>query len=272
MAKLTRAQVAAHKTACAILERSGTLNVDAVWDVFDNWHEAATNLNSAVGAHFTPTLLARDFALEAGGERRVIDLCAGIGVLSWMVRTRHLSSVKEVVCIEANPAYVEVGRRIFPEATWICGDVFSVDLASLGHFDLAVGNPPFGSTATGAGQAPRYTGREMEYRVIDVASNIADRGAFIVPQMSAPFRFSGVPYYREKKEDRYLKFSEQTAIDLECGGCIDCGYYRDQWRDVALPVEIVHADFEATRTRRAAARMVAARRAATTEQLSLFAA
>lgn len=30
----------------------------------------------------------------------------------------------ELVCVELNPRYVEVGHKVLPEAEWICGDIF----------------------------------------------------------------------------------------------------------------------------------------------------
>ncbi|MEM6617579.1 MAG: hypothetical protein AAF619_13740, partial [Pseudomonadota bacterium] len=47
----------------------------------------------------------------------------------------------ELVCVEINPAFVEIGKKMIPEATWICADVFDVLDIELGHFDCAVSNP-----------------------------------------------------------------------------------------------------------------------------------
>jgi 2-polyprenyl-3-methyl-5-hydroxy-6-metoxy-1,4-benzoquinol methylase len=42
-----------------------------------------------------------------------------------------------MVCIEKNPDYVAVGRKVVPEATWICADVFDLP-ADLGRYDRVV--------------------------------------------------------------------------------------------------------------------------------------
>ena len=78
MAKLTKAQRKAHAEACKILQKDA-LSIDEKIFVLENWHEGAEHMNGAIGAHFTPSGLARDFAIDAGGGRRVIELCAGIG-------------------------------------------------------------------------------------------------------------------------------------------------------------------------------------------------
>lgn len=249
MSKLTKAQARAHAAACELLTQD-RLSDDDRWFVLENWQESATHINSTAGAFFTPLMLARDFAIECGGFRSVIDLCAGIGTLAFMVRARTFpNSLKRIVCVEKNPDYIAVGRKLVPEAEWIEGDVFA--LPDLGRFDMAVANPPFGATARTNG-APRYKGRPFEYHVIDAASGIADFGVFIIPQMSAPFEYSGRQSYQWRPGSEYERFNRETGIELgpNCG--IDCSVYRGDWRGVAPAVEIVVTDFiEARRTRSA---------------------
>src|SRR5262249_47611369 len=74
----------------------------------------------------------------------------------------------EIVCIEQNPDYVTVGKKVLPEATWICANVLDLP-ASLGRFDCAIANPPFGRIKS-TGAAPRYTGAEFEYSVSRLAA------------------------------------------------------------------------------------------------------
>jgi hypothetical protein len=186
--------------------------------------------------------LASDFDLHVSGGR-IIDLCAGIGTLSFMaLRTGFYGETKpEVVCVEINPDYVEVGRKIVPDASWICASVF--ELPDLGRFCCAISNPPFGAVKRAGKGGPRFTGSEFEYHVIDVASVIADEGAFIVPQESAPFRYSGQDYFKEVRGERYERFEAQTGIILRTNIGIDTSYYADDWHGVTPKVEIVVADF-----------------------------
>ncbi|TDD34616.1 hypothetical protein E1286_40665 [Nonomuraea terrae] len=62
------------------------------------------------------------------------------------------------MCVESNELYVEVGRRVLPEATWIVGDVFDVSSMGLGMFDCAISKPPSGCTPRGR-VGPRYRGQ-----------------------------------------------------------------------------------------------------------------
>lgn len=193
MAKLTKAQRKAHSEAVALLSKD-RLTDDEKDFVFMNWHEGADHNTGLAGAFFTPWSLAADFSLDVGGPR-IIDLCAGIGVLAScaMNRRRYDYPLTEIVCVERNPRYVEVGRKLLHEARWICADVFDWRELNLGHFDYAIGNPPFGKVAR-SGNGPRYRGAEFEYHVIDIAAELADYGTFIVPQQSASFRYSGAPF------------------------------------------------------------------------------
>lgn len=257
MAKLTKLQRKAHAKACEMLQQD-TLTIDERIFVLDNWHEGADHNNGAAGAHFTPNSLARDFAIDAGGGRRVIDLCAGIGSLAfWLTLDgRAAREGQRLVCVEMNPAYVEVGRKIVPEAEWITADVFDLP-ADLGYFDLAISNPPFGKVSRSR-NAPRYHGGAFEFHVIDIASDLADRGAFIVPQGSAPFRFSGTRTYTEMSGDGVKAFTRMTGIELEPGCGIDTAYHQHEWRDVAPLCEVVLAEFDLVRARRSVSGLLAA--------------
>jgi hypothetical protein len=247
MAKLSKAQAKAHQQACDLLAKD-VLTEDDKWFVLENWQESAKHINTIAGAFFTPVGLARDLSIEVGSGS-IIDLCAGIGALSFMCTLRQ-DRPSRITCVELNPDYAAVGRKIVPEAEWIVASVF--DLPRLGRFDFAIGNPPFGATPKG-GKAPRYTGGEFEYHVIDIASDLADWGVFIIPQMSAPFEYSGRQNYTQRKTDKYARFSQQTGVELgpNCG--IDTDGYRNDWHGVSVRTEIVTSDFVEARARRAPA-------------------
>jgi len=253
MSKLSKTQAKAHAQAVALLAND-SLTYEEREFVLQNWQESANHVNGTAGAFFTPFELAASFSIEVcyGGERppRILDLCAGIGGLSF-----HLfggwGAQPEVTCVEINPDYVEVGRKVVPNARWIVSDVFDLP-ADLGHFDFVIGNPPFGRTPRG-GKAPRYSGAEFEYQVIDLASDLGDHGVFIVPQQSAPFRYSGEPYYTQAESDAYRRFRDQTKIEMGASCGIDTDFARKLWRGTAPKTEIVTCDFQDARDARAKA-------------------
>ena len=237
MAKISKDAAKRHKRALDLVHSDKHLTLDDRFYILENFHEAATNLNGLAGAFFTPEGLARDISIEVGRCKSMIDLCAGIGRLAFACR----ESAQRIVCVEQNPEYAAVGMRVMPDAEWIVGDVFATD--EIGHFDWAISNPPFGAIKTGSSFKGAYTGARFEYKLIELASQIADNGAFIIPQSSAPFRYSGVRGYRAEMDRECEKFVSQTGIVMgnNCG--IDTALYKDEWHGVSPVCEVVVCDY-----------------------------
>lgn len=246
MAKLTKPEIRAHEQALALLEKP-VLTKDDKEFVFRNWHEGATNINSQAGAFFTPYDMAFDFAFDVGGPR-VIDLCAGIGMLSYATYHRHKwrgSTPPQITCIERNPEYVAVGKKLLPEAEWICADVFDVidmGLHTPDLFDYAISNPPFGNIKRQF-NSPRYSGKDFEFHVIDIAAHVASNGTFIVPQMSAGFNYSGRREYSRQTDGKAVKFQELTGLFFASGCGLDTDFYRQEWKGVSPLCEVVCVEF-----------------------------
>ena len=245
MSKIDKEAAKRHNKALELVRSDKELTMDERWYILENYHEGATNLNSLAGAFFTPVGLAKDFCIEIHSNS-TIDLCAGIGCLSFVAFARGWLEIGQMTCVELNPEYVEVGRRLLPEATWICGDITDEALMkSLGRFGQAIGNPPFGRVKSGSTAWAGYTGSEFEYKAIAVASRIADAGTFIIPQMSAGFEYSGMREHKSDiRSDKLNKFTQQTGIELGVSCGIDCSFHIGDWKGVAPKVEIVDCWFE----------------------------
>lgn len=274
MAVLTRQQERHHAQACELVDLARDLTEDERGFVLDHWLASATSHSASDRAYFTPEGLARDMAVEVGGDR-IVDLCAGIGRLA-----SHNGGLwsswphpgPELVCVERNPDYVRVGRRVLPEARWVCADVLDPAAlpADLGQFDCAVANPPFGPAVRTRNAPGGYTGRRFEYHVIAAAATLAKRGVFIIPQASAPFRYSGQPQFEPARgDDEYRRFVAATGIALTHNCGIDTSHYDGDWVGVSPRVEIVLADFT-TRSARCGGRATGARHAAAGTQLTLL--
>lgn len=244
MAKLTKAEAKAHNAAIDLLSKQ-ILTEDDKEFVFRNWHEGATHINGQAGAFFTPIDLAFDFAIDALGGPRIIDLCAGIGALSYALWNRNRFASEHpsrIVCVELNADYIAVGRKLLPEAEWIHADALDVLDMGLGRFDVAISNPPFGGIKR-TRNGPRYSGKNFEFHIIDTAAHIADRGAFIVPQMSAGFKYSGAQCFQRDADGKAVDFQRLTGMSFDAGCGVDTSYYRTEWRGVSPTVEIVCVDF-----------------------------
>lgn len=236
--KLSKCEAKAHTRAMDLIHSDRTLSEEERLFVMENYQESASQMNSLVGAFFTPPNLARDFSIEVSGKR-LLDLCAGIGNLAFACEHR----AQEIVCIERCAEYVAVGRRVMPQAHWIAADVFDFDLSTLGLFDCVIANPPFGRVPA-EGFKGRYTGGEFEYRLIELASRCAQRGVFLLPQGSAPFKLSGQLCYSETNSPKARKFTAQTGIELSPNCGIDTEQYRTDWHGVSPICEIVCCDFK----------------------------
>ena len=240
--KIAKALREKHRQAKDLLKKSVLTHEEKLF-VLEHFHEGCDNLNGLVGAFFTPMELAYEFSLLIYGKK-VVDLCAGIGVLSFAYLHNYtFDFVPELTCIEINPEFVEIGKKLLPEANWICGDITNPKfIASLPEFDFAIGNPPFGMIKTGLNSHLKYRGTQFEYKVIEVAHNLAADGVFIIPQESAPFLFSGEKNYVNTANfnSRYQKFEEQTGIELACSSvAIDTSRHLNKWKGVRPKTEVV---------------------------------
>lgn len=248
MAKLTHEQERRHSQACQLIDLDRDLTEEEREFVLDHWRASSTARSASDRAHFTPAGLARDLSLHVGGDR-IIDLAAGIGRLAFHNRDLWAPwphGGPEFVCIEKNAAYVRVGRRVMPEARWICADIMDIPrmLDDLGTSDCAIANPPFGAIPRSGNAPGGYHGRRFEYHTIALAALVAHRGVFLIPQHAAPFRYSGVPTFeRDTGDAEYRKFVAATGIKLEPNCGIDTTLYQHEWHDVTPLVEVVRADF-----------------------------
>jgi hypothetical protein len=247
MSRPTTRQQTRHEEADALTRLARDLTHDEREFVLDNWLEAGTTTHALRGAFFTPPTLARDLHVEVSG-RRIIDLGAGIGRLGWPITRTFSGDPAELVCVERDPEYARVGSKVLPEARWVVADLFDLP-AELGRFDTAISNPPYGASKR-TGDGPRYTGRRFEYHVADVAAGLADYGVFLIPQNSAPFRYSGRDRFEATGGDaEYRRFARETGLTLEMNCGIDTTYAETEWRGVSPRTEIVTCDLSEALTR-----------------------
>jgi len=258
VAKLTKQQYKLHNEAVEYLQQE-TLTFNEKLFVYNNWNESAESINSQAGAFFTPQGLAQDFSLEIIEDSTVVDLCAGIGMLSFFAY--HWKNA-EVTCVELNPKYVEVGKKLLPEANWFNASIF--DYESLGKYHQSISNPPFGKIKTGIDSEIKskldYKGSEFEFITIEIASKISDYGSFLVPQGSTPFRYSGrhnLGGFEDlrleskgynpngmKPPRKVQKFLKETQFNPIFNTGIDTSVYEKDWKGVSPLCEVINFDWK----------------------------
>lgn len=173
--KLTKAESKAHSSALALVQSGRLLTFEEREIVWRDFHPGHNHNITISGAFFTPVDAAWECAVLHGGGGRVIDFCAGIGVLGGMLWEHEIHSPHrpKVTCVEMNPEYYEIGRRVFPEADWVLGDAFDSELLErIGVFDSAISNPPFG----------RFKGRKgkLHIEALRVLTRITRNGAIVI--------------------------------------------------------------------------------------------
>ncbi|MEJ4088243.1 methyltransferase [Galbibacter orientalis] len=223
----------------------------------ENWHEGADNINSQAGAFFTPVGLAQDFSLEIFENETVIDLCAGIGLLAFF--SYHYRKA-DVTCIELNSKYIEVGKKLLPEAKWINASIY--DYKDFGQFEQVISNPPFGKIKTGINdeikKELKYKGSDFEFITMEIGSKIANYGTFLVPQGSTPFKYSGnqdgfinlmatskgYNPYEQQPMQKVKKFLKETEFNPIFNVGIDTSIYINEWKGVSPMCEVINFDWK----------------------------
>ncbi|MBD5776679.1 methyltransferase [Citrobacter freundii] len=238
MARVTKKESQLRLKVMELVHSDRQLTEDDKEFIFNNYRGDGIG---ATGAFFTPEMLAWDFMLDAGCSDDCIELCAGIGRLSYYQFIRNKPS--HITCVELNPEYVLIGKRVLPQAEWITGD--ALQYTPDRFYRVAYGNPPFGKINTSGAYTGRYTGSEFEYKIIDRAREYSSYGVWIVPQGSAGFKYSGHTYYdRSIQSAKYIKFEKDTGLILHPGVGIDTSIYRDQWNGTKVTCESVLFDYQ----------------------------
>lgn len=241
MAKISKIKLKLHQEALSLVRSDKELTMREKEFILENYKPDATHNVTSTNAFFTPMILAQSATIEMPNPDeydkpvRILDLCAGVGMLSFAYY--HYSGYDtrnvEIVCIEIEKEYVEVGKRILPEATWIQSDIMDKSLDKLEEFDCFISNPPFMKIGP-------YKGT---YTTSYIGMTKAKYGVVIVPQNNCPFIYSGKNQYKEVMNRDYNHFSDMTNIRF-ASSCIDTDTIEDlRWDNVKIVTEVVIVDF-----------------------------
>lgn len=249
--KLTKAELKIQKEVQSVLHKSeAPLTFEEKEFIYTNFHPGTLSDITSDSAYFTPLDLAYDFGLFAGRYGVTVDMCAGIGTLTFAARTRdyYEKDITTSICIERNPKFIEIGKRLLPEAIWIEGDIFDKSIwdnitTTYGKIDCIISNPPFGKvTKTGADRNwLKYKGSDLDMAAIEVALMHTTNVSMILPSGSTTFQYSGRPYFKEVVNKKVDKLKKETGYQFYMGNPgIDCSVYED-FKGTKIMVE--HVDF-----------------------------
>ena len=246
--KLSKQDRKTHEQALALLNSGKSLTFDDAEFVHRHLRPDATTDIGKGSAFFTPWEIAADFQIETRSSERcpikVLDLCAGFGILSHQkfLRMRAYGNpLPEVTCIEINPEYVEIGRKLFPEAEWICIDVLDVDRVLAGRrFDEFYSNPPFGAISKPSwGDRPGRKPVRWEYAVAEIGMRYAEHGTMICQQGITSWKMSGCQSFVEVDNPVYKKWSGESGLVLANNCGIDCSHTPFKGANVTVDICVV---------------------------------
>lgn len=248
MGKLSKRQINKHLKCLEIIKKD-ELTYDEKQFIFENYQESYSNKHGVLGAFFTPSDISMNITLCVNSYKKVIDMCAGIGRLASEIERQcelH-GKTPDITCIELNPEFVEVGKKLVPSAKWICADITNQDLINElknEGFTQAISNPPFGNIKYDGNPILKYSGNEFEFKVLEIACTIADSAAFIMPQSSTPFLYSGnnshIDYRANAikgRSKKYDQFSEETGINMSFNCGINC--HSENWKNTKIVTELI---------------------------------
>lgn len=247
--KLSRAALRRHRDAMDLINAGRRLTIDEMEKVFSDFDPRVTGIREARQEFFTPVELASSLSLEVGHQDEgtvIVDMCAGIGVLSFAVQQLNYDIALDIHAIEINPDFVEIGQKLLPDVTWHCGDFRDLEIwRQIPNTDVAISNPPFGKIPAWDGESwLTFKGKRGALQAVEVGVRQAERGiAAIVPQSCSPIHYSGVVQMQYVEPQGDLKrFVESFPSAVFGIGSIDTSCFQKMWKGASPKVEIVNVE------------------------------
>lgn len=241
--KLTKIEIKEHKEIEKLLKQDKLIEKerDFIYDHF--LPHNITNNAQEDGSFFTPQSISGALAAMCDCDGSiVIDLAAGIGSLSYGLISSN-RNLKKLICVEKNENFIEIGKKLLPEAIWICGDIYAestaVKLKKL-KADWVISNPPYGLHLKKK-EHLKYCG-SSDLMAVEVATSLAPDSMFIIPMNNVPFTdYKTLFTSKNNKISPSLRSFMATHQHIKFNSVsVDMSVYEKDWRDGIGSVELVH--------------------------------
>lgn len=252
----------------------GHPDVDKIEYVYEHYDPSMDDNVTERGVFFTPIGLAQDFNIFTHKRGHIVDVCSGIGMLSYklLCYSYYENNIESLTLIEYNPKFTEIAKRLISplsaynrdnrvvKINFITADAYaketwenvisSLPFSANGKFNLMISNPPYGKLPSA--EKSKYSDHlkylsERELMAVELCTKYAKHGQFIMPPSSCDCIYSGRPYYERRpsaKVDRLRKaLGEDVFFYMEIDG-IDCSIYRDEWKNTKITTEVVSINLD----------------------------
>lgn len=252
--KLTKAEIKIQKQVFELLKKDNLTNEEIDW-IYENINAGYISDVTTHSFYQTPLNLSYDAVLMWPTHGVLIDMAAGFGILTHCAKIRdgYNKDIKHYVCIERNPVYIEIGKKLCPYADWIEGDIFNKNVwdsikQKYGRIDCIMSNPPFGKVSKSDADKSwlKYKGSDLEIAAIEVALVNCDKQyncSFILPVGSLTFRKNMAGGYMEHVQCRKIdKLKKEMGVEFYMSWCsIDTDVY-EGFKNTKIRVECCTID------------------------------
>jgi hypothetical protein len=268
---MTKAELKKAREINELLKKP-SLTIDEIDRVYEEYHPAWDCETSSGGVFFSPPDLSHDSVLMGAHHGAVLDMAAGIGMMSYsaIVRNYYDEGLDSLTLIEYNPIFHEMSKRLLSplsahthsgkiiEMNFILGSMWdeklwtSIMTSREGQkFTVMLSNPPYGKQTKEEREeaAWMYYQGEREIAAQELCYRFAEEGTFILPAGSVDFTFSGAHRGYERRPSNKMKKLHDALgrhgvhLHQECTG-VDCSIYIDQWKGTRVSTESVEVSFQ----------------------------
>jgi len=255
--KLTKQEIKRQQELINTINTKDKLTFEEIDTFYKEFNEGWLQDVTATCLYCTPVELAYDITLLSHFNSGVIvDVCAGLGVLTHAYATRcdyynsNWENKIKFICIEKNSKLVELGKKLCPYAVWIEGDCFDPNIWNIiendyGNITHIISNPPYNSMVKLTKEHKKelkYKGSKFQFALLEVCLHYTNNITFVVPETDCEFTTN--PYYQRRKNKDHDNLRKLTGINYHIEALsLEIRCY-PEFKNTKIPVNIYDVTLE----------------------------